>query len=111
MKSEKKSLKLDNEIQVPADKKCETCDKVFKTAFTYKAHMSGHKENDCTKCEVKCHTRKMLVAHLRSAHFLDTAEKYYNCKFCKRKFVKKPSLWFHYKSHATETQVIFGRGW
>ncbi len=69
--------------------------------------MTGHKENDCKECSTKCATRKLLKAHMRVAHLLVTAEKYYNCKFCPRKFMKKPSLWRHFSVHATGDQVTF----
>ena len=68
--------------------------------------MEGHAKNDCDKCPAKCATRRLLVAHMKQAHFINIAEKYYKCKFCTRKFSKKPSLWFHYTSHTVGTQAV-----
>ena len=68
--------------------------------------MEGHANNDCDKCPTKCATRRLLVAHMKQVHNINMAEKYYKCKFCTRKFSKKPSLWFHYTSHTVGSQTV-----
>ena len=85
---------------------CSLCNKYFLTSCTLKTHMEGHAKNDCDKCSTRCATRRILVSHMKEVHFINIAEKYYACRFCSRKFVKKPSLWFHYSTHATGTQVV-----
>ena len=49
--------------------------------------------------------RRLLVHHLKTVHYIATAEKYYSCNFCSRKFVKKPSLWGHLAEHTSGEQV------
>ena len=86
--------------------KCPECSKIFFTAFQLNKHMKGHSDNNCDKCSEKFAKRRLLVQHLKTVHFISTAEKYYPCKYCPRKFVKKPSLWTHYSEHTTGSQVV-----
>ena len=86
--------------------KCEECGKVFITAFQLNKHVKGHNDNNCDKCDAKFAKRRLLVNHLKTVHYISTAEKYYPCKFCPRKFVKKPSLWSHYTEHTIGNQVV-----
>ena len=86
--------------------KCPECQLEFSTAFQLNKHVKGHNDNNCQKCEAKFAKRRFLVNHLKTVHYISTAEKYYNCKFCPRKFVKKPSLWSHYSEHTVGTQVV-----
>jgi len=86
--------------------KCSECSKTFLTAFQLNKHMLGHSNNNCDKCDAKFAKRRLLVAHLKTVHYISTAEKYYHCKFCTRKFVKKPSLWAHYTEHTVGSQVV-----
>ena len=62
-------------------------------------------QNNCDKCEAKFAKRRLLVHHLKTVHYIATAEKYYSCNFCSRKFVKKPSLWGHLAEHTSGEQV------
>lgn len=86
--------------------KCSECFKTFLTAFQLNKHSLGHNNNNCSKCDAKFAKRRLLVAHLKSVHYISTAEKYYHCKFCTRKFVKKPSLWAHFAEHTVGSQVV-----
>jgi len=86
--------------------KCSECGKTFLTAFQLNKHSLGHNNNNCSKCDAKFAKRRLLVAHLKTVHYISTAEKYYHCKFCTRKFVKKPSLWAHYTEHTVGSQVV-----
>lgn len=86
--------------------KCEECSKTFLTAFQLNKHSLGHNNNNCSKCDAKFAKRRLLVAHLKAVHYISTAEKYYHCKFCTRKFVKKPSLWAHFTEHTVGSQVV-----
>jgi uncharacterized Zn-finger protein len=79
---------------------CTVCNTSFVTLLTLKQHSEGHKKNDCSKCSAKFAKRRQLVNHLKAVHLISTAEKYYECPFCPRRFVKKPSLWFHFTVHA-----------
>ena len=82
-----------------AEYTCEECNISFVTLLTLKQHREGHKKNDCSKCSAKFAKRRQLVNHLKAVHLISTAEKYYECPYCPRRFVKKPSLWFHYTVH------------
>ena len=86
--------------------KCPQCQLEFSTAFQLNKHIKGHNDNNCQKCDAKFAKRRFLVNHLKTVHYISTAEKYYNCKFCPRKFVKKPSLWAHYSEHTVASQVV-----
>jgi len=86
--------------------KCHECSKEFVTAFQLNKHIKGHNDNNCDKCEAKFAKKRQLVHHLKTVHYISTAEKYYTCKFCPRKFVKKPSLWHHYSEHTVGNQVV-----
>ena len=86
--------------------KCHQCSKVFVTAFQLNKHIKGHNDNNCDKCDAKFAKRKLLVNHLKTVHYISTAENYYVCKFCPRKFVKRPSLWAHYSEHTEGSQVV-----
>ena len=85
---------------------CEECGKTFVTAFQLNKHKLGHSHNNCNKCEAKFAKRRLLVHHLKTVHYISTAEKYYACNFCARKFVKKPSLWGHLTEHTSGDQVV-----
>ena len=78
---------------------CAECNLTFVSLLTLKMHRAGHQKNDCSKCAAKFAKRRQLVNHLKQVHLISTAEKYYECSFCPRRFVKKPSLWFHYTVH------------
>ena len=95
-----------NEKSTNKKHKCPQCDLEFSTAFQLNKHIKGHNDNNCQKCDAKFAKRRFLVNHLKTVHYISTAEKYYNCKFCPRKFVKKPSLWAHYSEHTVASQVV-----
>ena len=84
---------------------CGECGKAFLTAFQLNKHRLGHSHNNCDKCDAKFAKRRLLVHHLKTVHYIATAEKYYACNFCSRKFVKKPSLWGHLAEHTSGEQV------
>ena len=86
--------------------KCHECAKTFVTAFQLNKHIKGHNDNNCDKCDAKFAKRKQLVNHLKTVHYISTAENYYLCNFCPRKFVKRPSLWAHYSEHTVGEQVV-----
>ena len=86
--------------------KCHECSKSFVTAFQLNKHLKGHNDNNCDKCDAKFAKRKLLVNHLKTVHYISTAENYYLCNFCPRKFVKRPSLWAHYSEHTVGSQVV-----
>ena len=90
----------------PQNHTCQECGKNFLTAFQLNKHKLGHSHNNCEKCDAKFAKRRLLVHHLKTVHYIATAEKYYSCNFCSRKFVKKPSLWGHLAEHTSGEQVV-----
>ena len=90
----------------PQNHACQECGKNFLTAFQLNKHRLGHSHNNCDKCDAKFAKKRLLVHHLKTVHYIATAEKYYSCNFCSRKFVKKPSLWGHLAEHTSGEQVI-----
>lgn len=67
--------------------------------------MEGHKRNVCSKCSESFCSQKKLKAHMKSEHNFDLVSKSYSCETCKRSFMKRSSLYYHFKVHAAENEV------
>ncbi|XP_076061809.1 uncharacterized protein LOC143037451 [Oratosquilla oratoria] len=85
---------------------CNICNAKFISRVTYKRHMDGHKRNDCSKCPERFSNHKSLKAHMKAEHNVDIFAKLYPCEFCQRTFIKRVSLYYHLKVHASQSQIV-----
>ena len=63
----------------------------------------------CRVCLESFKSLKKLSFHLRKIHNTVSEPEYF-CKYCKKGFVKKPSLYVHYREHAGEQEVCLKCG-
>ncbi|XP_066981758.1 uncharacterized protein [Macrobrachium rosenbergii] len=88
---------------------CSYCQAKFSHKVTYIKHMQGHKRNECTKCPQNFCNHKKLKAHMKAVHKIDLVSKTYSCTYCTRTFLKRSSLFYHFKIHATGTEIVCNR--
>ena len=78
---------------------CEKCARVFRRNQELRLHMMREHENvkfPCSKCNVTCATRQLLVKHERIAHSTDPK---YECKHCHKRFGNLTLVAVHAVSH------------
>ena len=78
---------------------CEKCARVFKTKQALRMHVLREHENvmfPCSKCNVTCATRPLLLKHERIVHSTDPK---FECKYCHKRFGDKALLARHVISH------------
>ncbi|XP_045623036.2 uncharacterized protein [Procambarus clarkii] len=85
---------------------CTFCEAKFVHKVTYSKHMEGHKRNVCSKCPQSFCSHKKLKAHMKSEHNFDLISKTYPCHMCSKTFLKRSSLYYHLKVHATGTEHV-----
>lgn len=91
---------------------CRFCRKEFLNTISFNVHRCRHKKANlkagvterslrlCRICGDEFKTVKVLQEHMKLEHGLNSHIPNYFCKFCKRAFVKKVSMYSHYKEHA-----------
>ncbi|XP_042228082.1 zinc finger protein 33A-like [Homarus americanus] len=85
---------------------CTFCQEKFVRKVTFSRHMEGHKRNVCSKCPQSFCSHKKLKAHMKSEHNYDLVSKTYPCHRCSRSFLKRSSLYYHLRVHATENEHV-----
>ncbi|KAK7001734.1 hypothetical protein SK128_004978, partial [Halocaridina rubra] len=88
---------------------CTYCQAKFLHKVTYVKHVQGHTRNSCPKCPQNFCNHKKLKAHMKADHNVDIVAKTYSCSFCPRTFMKRMSLYYHFKIHATNGEIVCRR--
>nr|XP_027233115.1 GDNF-inducible zinc finger protein 1-like [Penaeus vannamei] len=85
---------------------CNYCHARFVHKVTFSRHIEGHKRNVCSKCPQSFCSHKKLKHHMKVEHNFDLVTKTYPCQFCTRIFLKRFSLYYHLKIHASESEIV-----
>lgn len=85
---------------------CTFCEAKFVHKVTFSRHMEGHKKNVCSKCHQSFCSHKKLKAHMKLEHNFDLVSNTYPCHMCSRTFLKRSSLYYHLKIHATSNEHV-----
>lgn len=100
------SLFMAHQRQCEGHLSCTICQAKFVHKVTYIRHMEGHKRNICSKCSQSFCSHKKLKAHMKSEHNFDLLSKTYPCHMCSRSFLKRSSLYYHLKVHASDEEEV-----
>ncbi|KAL3867387.1 hypothetical protein ACJMK2_044594 [Sinanodonta woodiana] len=85
-----------------APRSCRLCRKEFMHDVPpeHKCKKYNKSTKICKLCGEECANKTKLKEHMTLEHGIKTREPSYCCKFCKRSFMKRVSLFTHYKDHA-----------